>query len=96
MIEPSRPPEIATLLLQAYGLSPRELEIAQLLLTGFSVPYIARLLVLSPYTARDHLKSIFEKVGVNSQQDLIAAVYFRHYVPDMARGSVPGPAGWFS
>jgi hypothetical protein len=41
------------------------------------------------------LKCIVEKVGVNSQQDLIAAVYFRHYVPEVARGSVPGPAGWF-
>jgi DNA-binding CsgD family transcriptional regulator len=70
VIEPSRPPEIATLLLQAYGLLPRELEIAQLLLAGLSVPHIARLLMLSPYTARDHLKSIFQKVGVNSKQEL--------------------------
>jgi hypothetical protein len=41
------------------------------------------------------LKCIFEKVGVNSQQDLIAAVCFQHYVPEVANGSVPGPAGWF-
>jgi DNA-binding NarL/FixJ family response regulator len=84
VIEPSRTPEIAALLLQAYGLSPRELEIAQMLLAGFSVPHIARLLVLSPYTARDHVKSIFEKIGVKSRQELVAAVYFRHYVPELA------------
>jgi DNA-binding CsgD family transcriptional regulator len=95
VIEPSGAPEIARLLLQAYGLSPRELEIAQMLLAGFSVPHIARLLMLSPYTARDHLKSIFQKVGVASQQELVAAVYFRHYVPELARGRAPGPAGWF-
>src|SRR5262249_39995266 len=45
VIEPSRRPEIAALLLQAYGLSPRELEVAQMLLVGLSVPHIARLLV---------------------------------------------------
>jgi DNA-binding CsgD family transcriptional regulator len=95
VIEPSRPPEIATLLLQAYGLSQRELEIAQMLLAGLSVPHIARLLMLSPYTARDHLKSIFQKVGVNSKQELVAAVYLRHYVPELARGATPGPTGWF-
>ena len=96
VIEPSRAPEIAALLLQAYGLSPRELEIAQMLLAGFSVPHIAGLLVLSPYTARDHVKSIFEKIGVNSRQELVAAVYFRHYMPELARGAAPGPTGWFA
>ena len=84
------------LLLQAYGLSPRELQIARMLLAGFSVPHIAGLLVLSPYTARDHVKSIFEKVGVNSRQELVAAVYFRHYMPGLARGAAPGPTGWFA
>jgi hypothetical protein len=52
VIEPSRPPEIASLLLQAYGLSPRELEVAQLLLVGCSVPHIARLLQRSVASAR--------------------------------------------
>ena len=96
VIEPSRPPEVAPLLLQAYGLTPRELEVAQLLLAGFSAPHIARLLVLSPHTARDHLKSIFARVGVTSQQELIARVYFGHYLPRMAGGAPPGPNGWFA
>ena len=44
-----------------------------MLLAGLSVLHIARRLTLSPHTARDHLKSIFEKVGVNGQQELVAA-----------------------
>jgi DNA-binding NarL/FixJ family response regulator len=60
------------------------------------VPHIARPLVLSPYTARDHLKSILAKGGVNNRQELITVVYFRHYAPELAGGAVPGPGGWFS
>ncbi len=59
VIEPSQPPEIAPLLLQAYGLTPRESQVAQLLLAGCSVPHIAKLLVLSPYTVHDQLKALF-------------------------------------
>jgi len=36
----------------------------------------------------DHVKSIFEKVGVNGKQELIALVYFRHYAPEVARGAL--------
>lgn len=52
-------------------LSPRELEIVRLLLQGRRVSHIAKQLFLSPNTVRSHLKSVFRKLDVHSQGELI-------------------------
>ncbi len=52
-------------------LSPREGEVLQPLLEGHRVPYIARMLYISPHTVRNHLQSVFRKLGVASQAELI-------------------------
>lgn len=54
-----------------YGFSPREREVLDLLLRSQRVSVIARKINLSPHTVRNHLKSIFRKVGVHSQADLL-------------------------
>jgi len=56
------------------GLSPREMEILTQLLSAHRVSQIAETLHISPHTVRNHLKSIFEKVGVSSQAELIRKV----------------------
>jgi DNA-binding NarL/FixJ family response regulator len=55
----------------AVPLSRREQEILQSLLTHHRVSLIARYLHISPYTVRNHLKSIFRKLGVHSQSELL-------------------------
>jgi DNA-binding NarL/FixJ family response regulator len=52
-------------------LSAREREVLHSLLAGQRVPTIARGLYLSPHTVRNHLKSIFRKLGVHSQTELL-------------------------
>jgi DNA-binding CsgD family transcriptional regulator len=52
--------------------SPRELEIVGRLLAGDRVPAIAATLFISQSTVRNHLSSVFRKLGVNSQQELIS------------------------
>jgi DNA-binding CsgD family transcriptional regulator len=52
-------------------LSPREADIVLRLLAGDRVPRIADSLYLAPSTVRNHLSSVFRKLGVNSQQQLI-------------------------
>jgi PAS domain S-box-containing protein len=52
-------------------LSTREREILVLLVDSLRVPAIAQQLFISPHTVRNHLKSIFRKVGVSSQRELI-------------------------
>jgi PAS domain S-box-containing protein len=56
------------------GLSPREMEVLTQLLSAHRVPQIAEALHISPHTVRNHLKSIFGKVGVTSQAALIRMV----------------------
>ena len=52
-------------------LSPREMEVVRLLLQGHRVVSIASELGVSEHTVRNHLKSIFRKLGIHSQADLV-------------------------
>jgi DNA-binding NarL/FixJ family response regulator len=53
------------------GLRPREQEVVRLLLQHLRVPAIARRLEISQQTVRNHLKSVFRRTGVRSQQELL-------------------------
>jgi len=52
-------------------ISPRELEVLDLLLQGERVAAIAEQLYISDHTVRNHLKSMFRKTGTSSQGDLV-------------------------
>ena len=52
-------------------LTPREREVLDRLLDGERVHSIANELFVSKSTVRNHLSSIFKKVGVHSQDELI-------------------------
>ena len=56
---------------ELHDLSPREREVVALLLAGERVAGIATLLYISPHTARNHLKSVFRKLDVGNQSELI-------------------------
>jgi DNA-binding NarL/FixJ family response regulator len=56
------------------SLSWRELEIVTGLLAGERVPMIAGRLHLSQSTVRNHLTSVYRKLGVNSQQELLTVL----------------------
>jgi DNA-binding CsgD family transcriptional regulator len=55
-------------------LSRREQEVVRLLLRGDRVPSIAQQLWLTQSTIRNHLYSVFGKLGVKSQQELIMSL----------------------
>ncbi|MBT9458147.1 MAG: helix-turn-helix transcriptional regulator [Burkholderiaceae bacterium] len=54
------------------NLTNRELEIVQLLLSGFSSKGIAQKLKISPETVKGHRKHIYTKLGVKSHAELFA------------------------
>ena len=74
VLERTPSPQSTSIRLEAYGVTPREREIAILLAQGLTNPEIATRLVLSPYTVQDHIKSLFEKTEVSSRQELVARV----------------------
>jgi DNA-binding NarL/FixJ family response regulator len=53
-------------------LSPRELEVARLLGLGVGISQVASTLDLSPNTVRNHVKSVFVKLRVHSQVELLS------------------------
>jgi len=83
-VGPTDPADLTALVLDVYGLSPRARQIAQHLLLGRSTSEIALHLGVSAYTVQDHLKQIFDKVGVRSRRELVAELFFRHYLPQLA------------
>ncbi len=81
VIEPAQASEIAPIVTEAYELSQREREITQLVARGVGTADIARLLHLSTHTVRDHVKAVFDKVGVSSRGELVAKMFAEHYAP---------------
>lgn len=57
-----------------YNLTPREKEILQLLIKGYSVKLIAAELKIAFDTARTHLRNIYQKLHVNCGKEAIAKV----------------------
>jgi len=55
-----------------YGLTPREAEVAELVLRGYPNPVIASMLGIAPATAKRHLTRIFDKIGVDSRTQLVS------------------------
>lgn len=60
-------------LFERKGLTPRETEVALLLVTGRSLPYIEEELSISHGTANTHLRHIYEKLGVHNRQEFLSA-----------------------
>jgi len=96
VLERSASPQSTAVRLEADGVTPREREIAVLLAQGLTTPEIAEVLVLSPYTVQDHIKSLFEKTGCSSRQELVARIFLDDYLPRVAGGEPLSSAGGFT
>ena len=57
-----------SLLLAAYGLTPAQCRVARLVLHGRTTGQIVVDLHISAHTVQDHLKAVFDKVGVRSRR----------------------------
>ena len=95
-LEVAQPVEIAPLIVQAYDLSRRESEIVQSVLRGLSTTEMAHAFHISSNTVQDHLKAIFEKVGVRSRRELVGRLFAQHYQPQIAAGRGLDRNGWFT
>ncbi len=96
IVEVARPVEIAPLIAQAYDLSKRESEIMQSVLRGWSTAEMADTFHISSHTVQDHLKAIFEKVGVRSRRELVGQLFAQQYQPRIVSGRDLNANGWFT
>lgn len=80
-LTPSQPGELAALVLDAYGLTQRERDVTQQVLLGRSSVEISAALHITEYTVQDHLRKVFDKLGVRSRRELTGTLFLRHYLP---------------
>jgi DNA-binding CsgD family transcriptional regulator len=96
IIEEPSPAELAPVLMMAYRLTKQEQTITQLVCRGLSTRELAERLHITPNTVQDHLKSIFDKTGVRSRRELVAAILQEQYLPRAMAGQPIGPSGFFA
>lgn len=58
----------------AYGLSPREHEVLELLAEKHTASYIENKLVIASGTLKSHTRRIYQKLGIHSKKELIALI----------------------
>lgn len=92
----ARPVVIAPLIAQAYNLSKRESELMQSILRGSSTAEMVATFQITSNTVQDHLKAIFDKVGVRSRRELVGRVFAEQYQPRIRSGSEVAADGWFT
>jgi DNA-binding CsgD family transcriptional regulator len=78
ILEPATPKQLSSLLLDVHALTPAQQRVTALLLQGCSTRQIVDRLHLSPHTVQEHVRAAFDKVGVGSRRELIAALLGQH------------------
>jgi DNA-binding CsgD family transcriptional regulator len=57
-----------------YGLTPREFDVAQLMARGLPNKELARVLKISPHTARRHTEQVLRKLGLHTRSAVASAL----------------------
>jgi DNA-binding CsgD family transcriptional regulator len=87
VLEASPPAQVWPLVSAAHRLSPRESDVTLLVARGLSTSEIGQSLGITEHTVQDHLKAVFDKFGVHSRGQLLAAIFGGHYLPLMKGSS---------
>ena len=78
VLEPARPADVASIYLDALGLTPAQTRVASLVLLGRSTQQIVSELHISSHTVQEHLRAVFDKLGVASRRELVATLLGDH------------------
>ncbi|HEX2191862.1 MAG TPA: LuxR C-terminal-related transcriptional regulator [Acidimicrobiales bacterium] len=74
VVEQAGPLQMASMFLDAHGLTPAQRRVAALVLQGRSTRQIVNELRISAHTVQEHLGVVFERFGVGSRRELVAAL----------------------
>lgn len=95
IVDRARTAQLGAMLVDAYGLTPRQRDVLSLLLLGRPMGQIAAQLGISEHTANDHRKAIYASMGVSSRAELAARLHTEHYDTHTSQGIPPSPYGGF-
>jgi DNA-binding CsgD family transcriptional regulator len=95
IIDAARSAQVATMLVEAYGLTARQRDVLGRLLLGRSMAQVARELGISEHTANDHRKAIYARLRVTSRAELAARLQAEQYTPRTEAGLAPSPYGGY-
>ena len=74
VLEEPGPGDLASLILDSHGVTGAQARVAALVLRGYSTKQIVSQLAISQYTVQEHLRAVFDKLGVRSRQELAATL----------------------
>jgi DNA-binding CsgD family transcriptional regulator len=66
--------DIASVILDSHGVTGAQAKVVALVLRGYSTKQIVSQLGISQYTVQEHVRAVFDKLGVRSRQELTAAL----------------------
>jgi len=71
--------QVSSLVLAAHGLTAAQSRVVALVLQGRSTPSIVKELHISANTLQEHLHAVFDKLGIGSRRELVAALSARSH-----------------
>ncbi len=77
VLDAASPDEVTSLVLEVHGLTPAQCRVAALVLRGHSTQQIVNELGISAHTIQEHLGAVFDKFGIRSRRELVAALSTR-------------------
>lgn len=66
--------ELSSLLLASLALTPAQTRVAALVLRGLSTREIMTALQISAHTVQEHLRAVFDRLGIGSRRELVAVL----------------------
>ena len=79
VLEPARPADVASIYLDALGLTPGADTRRITRAAGRSTQQIVNELHISSHTVQEHLRAVFDKLGVASRRELVATLLGDHH-----------------
>jgi DNA-binding CsgD family transcriptional regulator len=74
VIEPTPAAQVSSVLLSVYGLTEAQSRVVALVIKGYSTREIVAQLHISANTVQEHVTAAFDKFGVRSRRELVAAI----------------------
>jgi DNA-binding CsgD family transcriptional regulator len=74
LLQPATRQEVSSMVLAAHALTPAQQRVAALVLQGRSTAEIVTTLQISTNTLHEHLRTVFDRFGVGSRRELVAAL----------------------